>query len=111
MKKYTFIFLFTFCLLFSRAQTIGGLGVYNFLKLPVSARNAALGGGLYSVQENDPALALMNPSMLNPSMHTGIAFNMVDYFSDAMYGNLNYIHHFKQIGTFNFGFNFASLYS
>ena len=103
-----FMFLFMGCLLFSKAQTVGGLGVYNFLKLPVSARNAALGGGLYAVREKDPALALMNPSMLNPSLHTGVSINIVDYFSDAMYGNLNYIHHFQNVGTFNFGFNFAS---
>jgi hypothetical protein len=108
MKKYTVVFLFTFCLLLSNAQTVGGLGVYNFLKLPVSARSAALGGGLYAVQESDPALALMNPSMLNSSLHTGISINIVDYFSDAVYGNMNYIHHFKKTGTFNFGFNFAS---
>ena len=108
MKRYTFILVFVLSLLSVRSQTVGGLGVYNFLKLPVSARNAALGGGLYALRENDPALALMNPSMLNATLHTGIALNIVDYFSDAVYGNLNYIHHFKQTGTFNFGFNFAS---
>ncbi|MCL2131970.1 MAG: type IX secretion system protein PorQ [Lentimicrobiaceae bacterium] len=108
MKKQGIVFLFMGCLLLSEGQTVGGLGVYNFLKLPVSARSAALGGGLYAVRENDPALALMNPSMLNPSLHTGTAINIVDYFSDAVYGNLNYIHHFQQVGTFNFGFNFAS---
>jgi hypothetical protein len=108
VKRYSFILLFALGLLSGEAQTVGGLGVYNFLKLPVSARNAALGGGLYAVRENDPALALMNPSMLNPSMHTGTAINIVDYFSDALYGNMNYIHHFNKTGTFNFGFNFAS---
>jgi len=108
VKKYTFILFFALGLLSAQAQTIGGLRVYNFLKLPISARNAALGGGLYALRENDPALALMNPSMLNASQHTGTALNIVDYFSDAVYGNLNYIHHFKKVGTFNFGFNFAS---
>ena len=108
MKRYSFILLFALGLLSARSQTVGGLGVYNFLKLPVSARSAALGGGLYAVREDDPALALINPSMLNASLHTGTALNIVDYFSDALYGNLNYIHHFKKTGTFNFGFNFAS---
>jgi hypothetical protein len=108
VKRYLFVLFFALGVLSGRAQTLGGLGVYNFLKLPVSARCSALGGGLYAVRENDPALALMNPSMLNASMHTGVALNVVDYFSDAVYGNMNYIHHFKQTGTFNFGFNFAS---
>jgi hypothetical protein len=108
VKKYSFVLLFALGLSAVQGQTVGGLGVYNFLKLPVSARNAALGGGLYAVQENDPALALMNPSLLNASLHTGTALNIVDYFSDVVYGNLNYIHHFQKTGTFNFGFNFAS---
>jgi len=107
VKKHISLFLFLFCLLFSNAQT-GGLGVYNFLKIPASARVSAAGGKLLSVRDEDPVLALMNPSMLNPSMHTSAAINIVNYFSEAVCGNLNYIHFFKKAGTFNFGFNFSS---
>jgi hypothetical protein len=91
----------------AKAQT-GGNEVYKFLNLPVSARVSALGGKLFSIRDNNPALALMNPSMLNPAMHTGTSLNLVDYFSDALYGHLNYIHHFNKIGTFDLGLNFAS---
>jgi hypothetical protein len=46
--------------------------------------------------------------MLNPSMSMGTSLNLVDYFSNALYGHLNYIHDFKGIGTFDLGLNFAT---
>lgn len=91
-----------------KAQT-GGTTVYNFLNLPVSARVAAMGNKLYSVYDTkDPSLMIMNPALLHPDMHQGIAFNCVDYFADATFGHINYIHHFKKAGTFNFAFEFLS---
>jgi hypothetical protein len=107
MRKYILSVLLSCCLLISNAQT-GGDKVFRFLDLPVSARISALGGKLFSVRDDQPALAIQNPSMLNPSMSMGTSFNMVDYFSDAVYGHLNYIQDFKKVGTFNFAFNFAS---
>ncbi|MDR2406718.1 MAG: type IX secretion system protein PorQ [Bacteroidales bacterium] len=107
MKKYILVLFFNICVLFSYAQT-GGDEVYNFLTLPVSARVSALGGKLFSIRDNNPALAIMNPSMLNPSMSMGTSLNLVDYFSNALYGHLNYIHSVKNIGTFDLGLNFAS---
>jgi hypothetical protein len=107
MKRYIFVLFFNICFLCPYAQT-GGDEVYNFLNLPVSARVSALGGKLFSIRDNNPALAIMNPSMLNPSMSMGTSLNLVDYFSDALYGHLNYIHCFKDIGTFDLGFNFAT---
>lgn len=87
----------------------GGATVYNFLDMPVSARQAALGGKLISLRSNDdPSMAIFNPSMLNASMNYGVGFNCVDYFSDAVYGHLNYIQDFKKAGTFNFAFQFTS---
>ena len=48
----------------------GGATVYNFLDMPVSARQAALGGKLISLRSNDdPSMAIFNPSMLNAGMN------------------------------------------
>jgi hypothetical protein len=107
MKRYIFVLFFTISIVFSYAQT-GGDKVYSFLMLPVSARVSSLGGKLISVRDNNPALAIMNPSMLNPNMSMGASLNLVDYFSNALYGHLNYIHSFKNIGTFDLGLNFAT---
>lgn len=108
MKKLLNIFLLFIYIALSQAQT-GGNYVYNFLNLPVSARVAAMGNKLYSVyDEKDPSLTIMNPALLTPEMHQGVAFNCVDYFADAVYGHINYIHHFKKAGTFNFAFQFLS---
>ncbi len=108
MKKKFNIFLLFIQIALLQAQT-GGNYVYNFLNLPVSARITAMGSKLYSVyDENDPSLATMNPALLNPAINQGIAFNFVDYFADAVYGNMNYIHHFEKAGTFNFAFQFLS---
>lgn len=108
MRKQLNIFLILLCSSMLNAQT-GGLGVYNFLNLPASARTAAMGGKLYSIYDhNDPSLAITNPALLEPKMHQGIAFQFVDYFSDAAFGHINYIHDFKKVGTFNFAFQFMS---
>jgi len=107
MKWYIFCLLFSICISFSYGQT-GGNEVYTFLKLPVSARVSAMGGKLFSVRDNNPALAIMNPSMLNPSMNMGTSLNLVDYFTHTPYGHLNYIQYFKNVGTFNLALNFAN---
>ncbi|MDR0367511.1 MAG: type IX secretion system protein PorQ [Bacteroidales bacterium] len=107
MRKYILLLLLNSLLLTAAAQT-GGDKIFRFLDLPVSARASALGGKLFSVRDKQPALAIQNPSMLHPSMSMGTAFNMVDYFSNAVYGHLNYIQDFTKVGTFNFAFNFAS---
>jgi len=107
MKRHIFIVLLSMVFLFSQAQT-GGNEVYRFLKLPVSARVSAMGGKLFSVRDNNPALAIMNPSMLNSSMSTGTSLNLVDYFTHTLYGHLNYIHSFKNVGTFDLALNFAN---
>lgn len=108
MKKHLNIFILLIYSSLLIAQT-GGTKVYNFLNLPVSARVAAMGNKLYSVYDlNDPSLCIMNPALIKPEMHQSIAFNCVDYYSDAAFGHINYIHHFKKAGTFNFAFQFMS---
>jgi len=38
----------------------------------------------------------------------GTSLNMVHYFSNTLYGHINYIHSFNNIGTFDLGLNFAN---
>jgi hypothetical protein len=47
----------------SYAQT--GTNVYPFLNVPVSARQAALGGDAISIRDYDVSFAIANPALLN----------------------------------------------
>ena len=81
------------------AQT-GGNSTFEFLNLPSSARMAALGGNFLAIADDDLTLAYTNPSLINPSMHKGLALSFVDYFSDVNYGYASYAHSFSNTGTF-----------
>ncbi|MFC0772716.1 type IX secretion system protein PorQ [Terrimonas alba] len=53
-----------------QAQTLGGNSVFNFLRLPNTPQLTALGGVNTSHLSNDVGLAVNNPSLLSPQMHT-----------------------------------------
>lgn len=87
---------------------VGGTNTYNFLKLPLSARVAALGGNLICVKDGDINLASDNPSLLDSSMDNKLASNYVNYFTDVNYANVLYAKHYKKTGTFSAGFNYIN---
>ena len=92
---FSFFFLFSS---FSSAQ-VGGTSVYNFLKIPTSARSASTGGNLISVNDTDFALVIDNPSLINSGMHNHIMVNYINYVSDINLGYAAYARNFKYIGT------------
>lgn len=87
---------------------VGGRYVYTFLNLSNSSRQAALGGNLVSVCDDDPSMLLYNPSMISKRHHTALEFNVVDYFSNASYGSAVYSHTFPKIGSLAFGMQFVN---
>lgn len=103
MKRRTFIFylLALPLLLLSVAQAqISGDYTYDFLKLPVSARTAALGGNFAAINDNDINLSLGNPSLINANMHNDIGLNFVDYYAGNKFGYATYSRHFESVGSF-----------
>lgn len=82
------IFYLSFILLTTatalRAQPGGK--AFQFLEITNSARIAALGGDVVSVQGSDPDLAHHNPALLSPEMHHHMALNYVNYFAGANFG-------------------------
>lgn len=56
---------------------------YNFLRLPASARIAALGGENVTVVEDDPSLVLANPALLSSVSDKSIGFNFMNYMKGA----------------------------
>jgi len=71
----------------------------NALKLPTSARAAALGGNFISVKDGDLSLALMNPSLLDSTMHNAATLAYVNYFAGINLGHAGYAYHFDSLRT------------
>jgi hypothetical protein len=53
----------------ANSQTLGGNAVFNFLSLPNTAKQSALGGVNISSIGNDVGMSFQNPSLLRNSMH------------------------------------------
>lgn len=87
MKKL-FVSACFFSAVLSFAQV--GENVFPFMNLPVSARQAALGGDAVSVRDADVNFAAVNPALLNLDMHNQISLNVATYLAGSKYGTLNY---------------------
>ena len=77
MKKIFLVLLFsllTTTVLAQESQT-----EYNFLRLPVSAHAAALGGDNITIIENDASLIFNNPALLTSVDDKTITLNYMNY--------------------------------
>lgn len=79
MKKVAIILLLALVALDMNAQD--SRTEYNFLRLPVSAHAAALGGDNVSIIEDDEALIFSNPALLSSVSDKTINFNYMNYMS------------------------------
>lgn len=67
---------------------------YNTLKLPTSARVAALGGENISVVEDDAAIAWHNPALLSNVSSNVLGLNFMTYFADSKWMGAQYVRAF-----------------
>lgn len=81
MKKVVFVLLVTLFAHAANAQESQTL--YNFLRLPVSAHAAALGGDNVTLIEDDEALIFNNPALLSSVSDKTINLNYMNYMSRA----------------------------
>jgi len=81
MKKVVFTLLLTFFAIFVSAQE--SQTDYNFLRLPVSAHAAALGGDNITLVEDDEALIFNNPALLSSVSDKTINLNYMNYMQGA----------------------------
>lgn len=63
---------------------------YNFLRLPVSAHAAALGGENITIIEDDPSLMFSNPALAASVSDRTIGLNYMNYMSGANYGSASF---------------------
>jgi hypothetical protein len=107
MRKNFFAFIIFFLSFIKAFAQTGGNNTYEFLNLSTSARVAALGGNILSVEDNDLNLAFQNPAIMDSSMSKELVLNYVPYFADIKYGYVAYAQHYKNIGTFSAGIHYV----
>ncbi len=88
MKKFS-IFSTLFCTLWTFAQE--GTTVYTFLNIPVSARQAALGGDAVSIRDQDVSFSQINPALMNVEQDMMLSVNYASYLADSKYGTISFV--------------------
>lgn len=88
MKKAVFTLILVLASLVIEAQE--SQTEYNFLRLPVSAHAAALGGENITIIEDDPSLMFSNPAMAASVSDKTIGLNYMNYMNGAHYGSASY---------------------
>lgn len=88
---------------------VGGNGVYQFLNLPASARQAALGGKVITIYDHDVNQGQFNPASINPEMDNRLAMNYSSYFGEVTYGSANYAYVWdRRVQTLHAGVNYVN---
>ena len=88
MKKVVFSLLVAPWALFANAQE--SQTQYNFLRLPVSAHAAALGGDNITIIEDDPTLTFNNPALLGSVSDKTMNLNFMTYMQGAITGSASF---------------------
>jgi len=101
-----FFLTLNFTLIFAQ---ISGESTYQFLNIPSSPRQLALGGKNITLQDDDVASALFNPSSITQEMDNMLSLNYFSYFSDISFGSLAYAYRLDNRGnTLHFGFSYIN---
>ena len=79
-----------------------GTLVYPFLNIPVSARQAAMGGDAVSVRDYDVSFAGVNPALMNIEQDEMIAVNYSSYLADSKYGTISYVRDLQEAHLISF---------
>jgi hypothetical protein len=82
MFKKLFISIFLLFCTVTNSQ-IGGRSVYQFLNLVTSPRQAALGGKVITIYDNDVNQVHFNPATINAEMDNHLSLNYGSYFGEV----------------------------
>ncbi|MBQ8714821.1 MAG: type IX secretion system protein PorQ [Prevotella sp.] len=89
MKKVVFALIVIFSALQVKAQE--SQEVYSFLRLPVSAHVAALGGDNITIDDDDPTLIFHNPALICNTADKSINLNFMTYMEGAKTASASFI--------------------
>lgn len=88
---------------------VGGKSVYQFLDLITSPRQAALGGKVITIFDEDVNQALFNPATINEKMDNHLSLNYGSLFGEITYGTGSYAYTFdRRTQTFHAGINYVN---
>ncbi len=73
--------------------------VYSFLRLPVSAHAAALGGDNITLTDDDPTLIFHNPALINGVTDKSLNLNFMTYMEGAKTASASFIKAYKERAT------------
>ncbi|MDP2089011.1 MAG: type IX secretion system protein PorQ [Flavobacteriaceae bacterium] len=98
MREIYFIFLLKGFTVFAQ---VGGESVFNFLNVPTSAHQTALGGKTLTLM-GDISQPIWNPAVINEEMKGQINLNYLNFIGDINYYSTSYAHYVdRRIGTFH----------
>ena len=108
MIKKLLLYVLLFVCAASYSQ-IGGKYTYQFLNLVTSPRQAALGGKVITIYDNDVNQAHYNPATINEEMDNNLSLNYGSYFKEVTYGTASYAYTYdRHLQTFQAGVNYVN---
>ena len=94
MKK---VFLFTLLTVMAMAtQAQESKEVYSFLRLPISAHAAALGGDNISLTDDDPTVVFHNPALITGVTDKSLNLNFMTYMEGAKTASASFVKTYKE---------------
>jgi hypothetical protein len=101
--------LLAFLFIQSAMAQVGGRSTFEFLNLISSPRQAALGGKVITIYDDDVNAPLFNPATINVDMGNQLAVNFVDYLGDVTYGSASYAYTYdRHVQTFHAGVTYIN---
>lgn len=97
MKKVVLALLI--CILATTSKAQESQTGYNFLRLPVSAHVAALGGENITIVEDDPTLTFHNPALMSSVSDRSINLNYMTYMEGVKTASASFVKAWKERGT------------
>ena len=106
MKRVAFATIFAIFAIVATAQD--SQTAFNFLRLPVSAHVAALGGDNITIDDDDATLVFHNPALINAVSDRTMNLNMMTYMQGALTASASYTRAVGQRGTWGVQGRFMS---
>lgn len=97
MKKGVFVVIFALTAIILMAQE--SQEAYSFLRLPVSAHVAALGGDNITINDDDPTLIFHNPALIAGVTDKSLNLNYMTYMEGCKTASASFVKAYKERAT------------